>query len=80
MRRSLHMLIFVGAALLFGWVAGRAQTSTPDFEFIVNAPGGKTSVECVRGCDLKWVERVTSPLDRVKPHASRGKLIRSHEG
>jgi hypothetical protein len=40
-----------------GWVAGMAQTSQPDFELLVNAPAGETSIECVRGCNLSWVER-----------------------
>lgn len=41
-----------------GWVAaGTAQTANPDFEVIVNAPAGETTIECVRGCNLAWVER-----------------------
>jgi hypothetical protein len=46
-------------ATLFGlgWALGSAQTSQPDFELIVNAPAGGTSIECVRGCDLSWVQR-----------------------
>jgi hypothetical protein len=43
--------------VLFGWVVGRSQTSAPDFEFIVDAPSGETVIECVRGCNLLWVER-----------------------
>jgi hypothetical protein len=50
-------LILVGA----GWAAGRAQTSGPDFELIVNAPGGQTRIDCVRGCKLAWVERGVPP-------------------
>jgi hypothetical protein len=53
--------VFIAAIALllvsFGWVAGRSQASAPPFEFIVNAPSGETVVECVRGCDLLWVER-----------------------
>ena len=45
------ILIFVG------WVVGRAQTSEPAFELVVNAPGGETTIECVKGCGLSWVER-----------------------
>ena len=40
-----------------GWAAGRAQTSAPDFELIVNAPKGDVTVQCVRGCELAWSER-----------------------
>jgi hypothetical protein len=57
MKRPIRMLALVIATLLIGWAAGRAQSSLPDFELIVNAPGGKTTIECLRGCDLKWWER-----------------------
>jgi len=60
MRNSAPMFIVVVLGLLIGWTAGRAQTSAPDFELIVTAPSGQTSVECVRGCNLKWVERGNS--------------------
>ena len=54
-------LALATAALVMGWAVGRAQTSTPDFELIVNAPGGETVIECVRGCELMWVERGPNP-------------------
>jgi hypothetical protein len=41
-----------------GWAAGRAQGSVPDFEIRIDAPEGKTHVECVTGCRLAWVERM----------------------
>jgi hypothetical protein len=52
-------LLAVAAFLLIelGWVAGRAAQSEPDFEFIVNAPMGKTDIECIKRCKIKWVER-----------------------
>ncbi|MEZ5316214.1 MAG: hypothetical protein R2752_02325 [Vicinamibacterales bacterium] len=51
--------VFIAAALVgLGWTAGRAQGSGPDFEIAVKAPGGRTEVECVRGCKLAWVERM----------------------
>lgn len=56
MRRK---LIFVVAAVVLvglGWVVGATQSS-PDFELLVDAPGGQTTIECVRGCNLAWVER-----------------------
>ena len=51
------------AALLVmaGWAAGRAQATEPAFELVVNAPAGETRIECVRGCDLAWVERGLNP-------------------
>jgi hypothetical protein len=39
----------------------------PDFELIVDAPGGETTVECRRGCDLAWVERGVNPSSRPVP-------------
>ena len=58
-------ILFVCAVLVAGWTAGRAQTSGPDFEFVVTTTatetGMKTSVECVRGCKLSWVERGMNP-------------------
>jgi hypothetical protein len=44
-----------------GWAAGRAQTSTPDFELLVDAPQGSVTIQCVRGCELAWTERGVNP-------------------
>ena len=58
-----RMLVMTIAALILvglGWLAGAAQSS-PDFELRVNAPGGETTIECVRGCNLAWVERGINP-------------------
>ena len=57
--------VAVVVALLAGWAAGRAQTSNPDFELTVSAPGGETAIECVRGCALSWVERGLNPNSDV---------------
>ncbi len=61
MKTPLRIITFVMIGLLIGWTIGRAQSAAPDFELVVNAPGGETSIECVRGCDLKWVERGLNP-------------------
>jgi len=57
--------VAVALALLgFGWSMGRAQSSQPDFELMVEAPGGATTVQCVKGCDLLFhmdVGNVPSP-------------------
>jgi hypothetical protein len=50
-------LATVSALIALGWVAGRAQSSAPDFELVVDAPAGETTIQCVRGCRLSWVER-----------------------
>ena len=61
MIRASIRLIAIAAFICLGWVAGRAQPSQPDFELIVNAPVGETSIQCVRGCELSWVERGRIP-------------------
>jgi hypothetical protein len=44
--------VFAFGLLSIGWVAGRAQDRTGDFELAIEAPAGRTRVECVRGCGL----------------------------
>jgi hypothetical protein len=59
-RLSIRAIIAV-ALFGTGWMAARAQTPAPDFEIVVDAPSGSTSVTCVRGCSLAWVERGVNP-------------------
>ncbi|MCU1327963.1 MAG: hypothetical protein JWN34_3333 [Bryobacterales bacterium] len=48
----------IAVILMFvGWAVGKAQTPAPAFELIVDAPAGETTIACVKGCDLVWVER-----------------------
>jgi hypothetical protein len=63
MKRAISRCAIAIGLIGLGWVAGKAQVSEPDFELIVNAPVGRTSVECVRGCRLMWVERGVNPND-----------------
>jgi hypothetical protein len=53
--------VVVLALLAAGWGAARAQTTAPDFEIVVSAPEGSTTIECVRGCSLAWVARGLNP-------------------
>ncbi len=54
-------LVIVAVLLATGWAAGRAQTASPDFEFVITTVATdssvETSVDCVRGCNLAWVQR-----------------------
>ena len=50
----------------FGWVAGRAQIGSTDFEFVIDAPAGQTNIECVKGCKLAWVQRGLSGAPQTK--------------
>lgn len=43
--------------IFLGWAVGRAQTSAPAFQLVVDAPAGETTIKCVKGCELAWVER-----------------------
>jgi hypothetical protein len=57
MKRTLLRVIIAAALVGLGWSAGRAQTPEPDFELVVDAPAGATTITCKRGCSLAWVER-----------------------
>jgi hypothetical protein len=57
MRRMVTRLVMVSVLVGLGWAVGRAQTSRPAFELIIDAPAGETTVTCKRGCELSWVER-----------------------
>jgi hypothetical protein len=57
MIRLIARYVTVAALVGAGWAAGRAQAVQPDFEIVIDAPAGETSVVCVRGCDLAWVQR-----------------------
>lgn len=66
--RSIALRLAVAAGLVaLGWAAGRAQTSTPDFELIVDAPQGSVAIQCVRGCELAWTERGVNPRANPMP-------------
>jgi hypothetical protein len=67
MKRVLLRLLIAAGMIMLGWAAGRAQSSQPDFELIVNSPPGETTVECNRGCQLAWVERGVSPTVTPNP-------------
>lgn len=60
-------IAIVVALLGIGWLAGRAQTSQPDFELVVDAPEGFTMIQCVRGCTLAFVERGVNPRSKPMP-------------
>lgn len=60
MKTTTRGMVQIALALILmfvGWVLGTAQTSSPAFELVVDAPGGKTTIKCVKGCGLSWVER-----------------------
>ena len=57
--RSTAIRIAIALGLIVvGWAAGRAQTSAPDFELVVNSPKGEVTVQCV--------QRVRARVDRTR--------------
>jgi hypothetical protein len=67
MMSTIRRTAAVGALVGLGWAAGRAQTSAPSFEIVVDAPVGQTTIQCVRGCALSWVERGVNPNAQAMP-------------
>ena len=57
-------IVVVVIAVVLGWTLGRAQTTMPDFELVVDASGDFTTIECRRGCELAWIERGVNPRSR----------------
>lgn len=53
MRRTLLRIFAAVSLIAIGWTAGQAaQQPQADFELRVSAPGGTTTITCVRGCGL----------------------------
>lgn len=67
MKRALLNVVAAAALAGAGWSIGRAQPSAPDFEIVVDAPAGATTIRCVRGCSLKWIQRGNNPNARQAP-------------
>jgi hypothetical protein len=61
MDRTVVRIAIAAGLIGLGWAAGKVQTAQPDFELIVNSPAGETTVTCVRGCEMAWVERGVNP-------------------
>ncbi len=62
--------VMLGVGFAIG--QARAQTAGPDFEVQISAPPGETVIECVRGCDLQWVERGLNANSRPEVRFSYG--------
>jgi hypothetical protein len=57
MSRILVRSVLAVILIFLGWAVGRAQTTAPAIELLVDAPGGETTIQCLKGCELAWVER-----------------------
>jgi hypothetical protein len=68
MARTIVQSVLAVILIFLGWVVGRAQTSAPAFELVVDAPGGETTIKCVKGCKLSWVERGLIPNATADPN------------
>lgn len=69
-RRVLFALVMIG----LGWGVAKAQDRpTPDFELrVVTTADGFTQIQCVSGCDLQWIERMTPSREKAKKDFSFG--------
>ncbi len=81
--RKLVQPVIALILISIGWAVGKAQMSAPAFELLVDAPAGETTIRCVRGCELVWVERgVNSAASRTpaftykctEPRCSSGRV------
>ncbi len=64
MARIVVRLSLATVLVLTGWLAGKAQTSEPDFVIEVETRAGplrETVVKCVQGCGLAFIERGLNP-------------------
>lgn len=53
MRRRTIQATVALSLLAFGWAAGRTQVPAPEFTLAIDAPLGRTTIKCVRGCVLQ---------------------------
>ena len=67
MIRTSLVIAIVGALVGLGWTVAKAQSSQPNFEIVVYAPEGETTVQCVRGCNLAFVEHGLNPNQAPTP-------------
>jgi hypothetical protein len=81
MSRLAIRALLVAGLVGVGWVVGRAQSVSPDFELMVSAPKGDAQVTCLRGCTLTWAPTVVpanGPVDILMPQATlRGTVATS---
>ena len=61
MRTTILKALVAFALIATGWGVARAQMIEPNFEIVVEAPPGATTITCLRGCRLMWIERGINP-------------------
>jgi hypothetical protein len=59
--RTIAKLVLALGLFAGGWALARAQSPDPDFAIEVSAPGGPTTIKCIRGCRLAWIQRGVNP-------------------
>jgi hypothetical protein len=67
MQKTAIRILMALALVGLGWAVGRAQTTQPDFEIVVDASGTDYNVTCAKGCELAWVERGINPNAKPMP-------------
>ena len=53
MRRRIIQMGIVLLLVASGWLVGKTQTPAPEFTLAIEAPFGRTTIKCVRGCTLQ---------------------------
>jgi hypothetical protein len=53
MKRRAIQIVLALFLVASGWAAGKAQTPAPEFTLAIDAPEGRTTIKCVRGCTLQ---------------------------
>jgi len=68
MRRKTIQTVVALSLIALGWVAGRAQTPAPEFTLAIEAPSGRTTGKCVRGCTLQGRADQGNPNNTPTPN------------
>jgi hypothetical protein len=53
MKRRAIKVVLALSLVATGWAVGKAQTPAPEFTIAIDAPIGRTTIKCVRGCTLQ---------------------------
>jgi hypothetical protein len=65
-RRAIQIALAL-ALVGSGWAAGKAQAPAPEFTLAIDAPVGRTTIRCVRGCTLQGGRDEGNPNNTPTP-------------
>jgi hypothetical protein len=69
MNRRAIQIVLALVLVAAGWAVGRAQTPAPapEFTLAIEAPPGRTTIRCVRGCTLQGGRDEGNPNNTPTP-------------